>query len=320
MKKEMAKLGLKFEFVDATDGQRPLSAAEIDLMGGKKMLRRYEGDHYLTGGAIGCTISHLRCYKKLLASPYPCALILEDDAVFKKDFMPVLRSILNIPQKWNQVRIGYLWSSMGVPPFVGKNVLPNNMFLRRRLSIEGPTENGPYYWGTAAIGLYQTHAYLINRVGSEFALKHYPAAPPMPIDSIMSNCPMPFQRAVYPRVALQDGSYRSATWRLHPENKTFTLSSREQALSHGSVSPAETGAKNESSPPARNLSRKGKFGMKALLKSLLSAKFQKTLAKNCILEKMSFTFFVFFGFRGYTVSTALKLKKNQKKMRRIQAE
>ena len=228
MKKQMAKLGLKFEFVDATDGRRPLAAAEIDLMGGEKMLRRYEGEDSFTGGAVGCIISHLRCYKKLLASRHTRALILEDDAAFAKDFIPMLDALLSASFRWNHIRLGHIFIPKD-SPIIGKNIFSINIFSRRRINTEKPTEGKSYYWGPATVNFHGTFAYLINREGCEFALKHYPAIKPTHIDVGMMSCyPMPYQFIVSPSiVGCMDIDKGSINWMI-PGNEAFVLNVARQ--------------------------------------------------------------------------------------------
>ena len=317
MQKQMAGLGLDFDFVDATDGRLPLSATDIDLMGGEKMLRRYEGYDHLTGGAIGCTISHLRCYKKLLSSHHPHALILEDDALLLDDFVPVLNALLKHPRKWNQIRLGHAVTHKRaeVMPFFGKGAAPLNIFLRHRLIPDGPTANSPYYWGPAAIALDLTHAYLITREGSEFALKHYPAIPPMPIDNLMSHYPMPRQFVISPVIAEQNALSKSAI-AIWEGNTRFTLIGAN-AKQTSSIDSTQAGTKlkiEDASLPSLKVNS-AKSGIKALLNLLLSSKQKDTLMR--ILFKFFYTYSLFYA-KGYTMITGIKLHTYQKKMHKVQ--
>lgn len=68
---------LKLEFIAAIDG-RIMSQEEIsskfDI---DEAYRRY--GRRLNGGEIGCTLSHFKCYEKIMDSSESVALILEDD-------------------------------------------------------------------------------------------------------------------------------------------------------------------------------------------------------------------------------------------------
>ena len=327
MQKQMAALGLKFEFVDATDGRHPLSAAEIDLMGGAKMLRRYEGDDNLTGGVVGCTISHLRCYKKLLASTHPCAVILEDDAEFTDDFISVLNALLKTPEKWNQIRLGHAKSHpyQDVMPLFGKDTFPLNLFLRRRLKPEQQTAKSAYYWGVAATVLDLTHAYLISREGCEFALKHYPAIWPMPLDDLMSYYPMPYQFVVSPAIAAQNTLTQSAVanWGYGKQHEKNRQRNKEFILMEaGQGGTTQTAAKPKSdsgTPPTQQPKNKIKSAVKFLLKLLLTSSQMKTLAEKNTLVRLSFTYALLFGRATYNKRIAASLDYHHEQMRKTQA-
>lgn len=83
------------ELVEAVDG-RKLDPQEVkacfDL---KKFINRYHRTP--KGGEIGCTLSHRKCYRKLLESDEEFALILEDDVnfLYPEDVGITLKNILD---------------------------------------------------------------------------------------------------------------------------------------------------------------------------------------------------------------------------------
>jgi glycosyl transferase, family 25 len=75
-------LGLAYEVVDAVDG-RLLSEEER---------RQFAPDAAtMSPGAIGCFLSHLEVYRRILASGRPMGLLLEDDARLNPAFAPLLK-------------------------------------------------------------------------------------------------------------------------------------------------------------------------------------------------------------------------------------
>ncbi|MDE1496128.1 glycosyltransferase family 25 protein [Xenorhabdus bovienii] len=44
----------------------------------------------LTLGEVGCSMSHLNAYKKMIDDDIPIALVLEDDVIFNDDLLPIL--------------------------------------------------------------------------------------------------------------------------------------------------------------------------------------------------------------------------------------
>lgn len=89
---------LDVEFVEAIDG-RKLEQSEVnslfDVTSFYKLYKRYP-----LPGEIGCTLSHLKCYEKLLKSDRKVTLILEDDACLSTDIQVIesIEVLDNIPQ------------------------------------------------------------------------------------------------------------------------------------------------------------------------------------------------------------------------------
>lgn len=97
----MNSLGLEFEFIDAVDGRKspPL---EQDIYNAKKRLKCF-GKH-LTGGEIGCTLSHKFLYEKIVNENIEQALIFEDDIIIHPHFLETLQEILKMPVPFEMIR------------------------------------------------------------------------------------------------------------------------------------------------------------------------------------------------------------------------
>jgi len=82
-----------FEFIEGVDGS---------LMSEKEIVNETYSDENgfnkwnveMSNGEIGCSLSHVKVYKKLIESKYNIALILEDDAVFLKPFSKILSNFI----------------------------------------------------------------------------------------------------------------------------------------------------------------------------------------------------------------------------------
>lgn len=82
---------ISIEWIDAVDG-RTLSCDERKKVFDTLKFQK----HYLKmprPGEIGCTLSHQKCYRKLLESELNSVIILEDDVVFNSDVEPLLPTI-----------------------------------------------------------------------------------------------------------------------------------------------------------------------------------------------------------------------------------
>lgn len=91
VRSHLADLGLDSPVViDAVRGSA-LSAGERALRANDARSVRHYG-RVLTAGELGCALSHVCAYERLLAGSDDSALILEDDAVLLPDVLPLLRS------------------------------------------------------------------------------------------------------------------------------------------------------------------------------------------------------------------------------------
>ncbi|BEH99513.1 glycosyltransferase family 25 protein [Edwardsiella ictaluri] len=89
---ECDQLNISHEIIEAVSGI-DLSATEIDHLIDK------DAQIYLTKGEIGCSLSHLRIYQKIISEDLPYALILEDDAILHDDLSEVIHAIENVIDK-----------------------------------------------------------------------------------------------------------------------------------------------------------------------------------------------------------------------------
>lgn len=91
MERQFAALGMAAEFFPAIDG-RLLSEAEVERVSDRKWFRRHVGRD-MTRTDLGCSLSHLAVYKKIVEDNIPFALVLEDDAWLTPSIVPVLSAI-----------------------------------------------------------------------------------------------------------------------------------------------------------------------------------------------------------------------------------
>lgn len=105
MRRRLAALGLDFAFVEGVDG-RGFDVAAHPAYDAPRRRRAFGRD--MTGGELGCLLSHRSVYEAMVAEDLDPVLVLEDDAVLGADFPAVLASILRLPRPFDLVRfIGY---------------------------------------------------------------------------------------------------------------------------------------------------------------------------------------------------------------------
>lgn len=109
--KEAKKLGLDFEFFEASYGKdlppeflaqcRQNDELIFDLAGGVKV----KLVNHFTVNEIGCALSHLRLYQHIIDCNLDRALVLEDDICLKPDLAVALNNLDKITEPWDVVNI-----------------------------------------------------------------------------------------------------------------------------------------------------------------------------------------------------------------------
>jgi glycosyl transferase family 25 len=106
MKAQLDGLGLPFRFLDAVDG-RVMSEKAREQVAPSRM-RRYWSR--LTGGEIGCALSHIAAMQMIAAGPDPVVAVFEDDVDIPPEFPQFLAELERDPPPFDM-----MWLSQ-VPP------------------------------------------------------------------------------------------------------------------------------------------------------------------------------------------------------------
>jgi len=104
VEQEMQKISMPWAFLDAVDGS---SLTSIPSEYNPSKVKRLQG-YSLTASEIGCYLSHKEAWKRCVSSSLP-TLILEDDFLFKSNFVETLEILLNKVSKWDFVRLQGLY-------------------------------------------------------------------------------------------------------------------------------------------------------------------------------------------------------------------
>lgn len=102
---QLRELGIEYERVPAVDGRgkSPKDFKEVDFARTWQYLGRP-----LSGGEVGCYLSHVECANRFLASNADVCLVMEDDIAFHlSSFMEVLKQgIQMLPEGWDVINFG----------------------------------------------------------------------------------------------------------------------------------------------------------------------------------------------------------------------
>jgi len=91
---------VEFEFYDGVDG-RKVDKKYYDEKGSR-----------LTYGQLGCALSHLGIYKKMVDEDIDIALVMEDDCVFNENVSNIKSYMDMLPNDWGLLYLGYLPNSL----------------------------------------------------------------------------------------------------------------------------------------------------------------------------------------------------------------
>lgn len=89
MRRECARIGLDAVFTDAAD-LRAADEADIGRLSALPLAKPRKKQRRLTRGELGCALSHRSIYQTIVDRRLPYALILEDDAEFVGNPLPLL--------------------------------------------------------------------------------------------------------------------------------------------------------------------------------------------------------------------------------------
>jgi glycosyl transferase family 25 len=139
---------------------RPLEFTIVDGVHGDKLSYKHmEADHVykalpyfrLSRGTLGCYLSHRSVWEHIAKGQQEFALVLEDDADFRANMIPLVESLVKQVQefdaRWNFIVMGQT----------------TKLAIRGREAPEG------FYVPSRCMGL---HAYVLSKRGAEMLLSH----------------------------------------------------------------------------------------------------------------------------------------------------
>ncbi len=145
-------LDINYQFFEAVDGTQ-LTQQKIAEIYDQKMAKKLRGRD-LTLGELGCSLSHLGIYKKMLSENMEKVIILEDDACIGKNFVKIIKQINYFPNDWELVLLGY--------------VIPKHNCKIAQFKMN----NVPNYYLYKSISHFSAaHGYIINQNGAKKILK-----------------------------------------------------------------------------------------------------------------------------------------------------
>lgn len=165
MSEQLDTLGLPFRFYDAVDGRGWDVPAHLSY---DKAKRRAFFGKDLSGGEMGCLLSHRAIYEKMLREGTPEVLVLEDDAILHADLPKVLGALERMGEPYDLIR------------FLGSDKV-----AKLEQKIVAPI-TGQYTLNRLCTTPGGAHAYIITQAGAQKLLKHMQRNF-LPVDTLMGH-------------------------------------------------------------------------------------------------------------------------------------
>lgn len=159
---QLNSIGQDFLFFDAIDFRE---AADSTIMRKYNFSQSSSVRRSLTKGEIGCALSHMGCYRKLLNSEYEWAWIIEDDAILSDINSRKINDLIQMAGNYNcdAVILGYSKLRKSDYPIFNLMEPINKVASKNGLALGMPWKN----WTCGTV------SYLINRAGAQKILKKY---------------------------------------------------------------------------------------------------------------------------------------------------
>lgn len=100
---QIKSTGLDFERVSAVDGATLTDDKIAEVFDAKTAKRRFQ--YNLTAGEIGCYLSHIKCWERIIEDDLDYAVILEDDLILDSNFPSVLSAVSKLQSNWHYLKL-----------------------------------------------------------------------------------------------------------------------------------------------------------------------------------------------------------------------
>lgn len=95
--------GSTFERISAVDGATLTDERIAEVFDAQTAKRRFQYD--LTAGEIGCYLSHVKCWERIIDDNLDYAIILEDDLLLDSKFSSVISAIPQLKSGWHYLKL-----------------------------------------------------------------------------------------------------------------------------------------------------------------------------------------------------------------------
>jgi glycosyl transferase family 25 len=126
--------GIDFELIDGVDGDE-LAPSDIARYSRRRAL--FEIARPMTRGDLGCSLSHLYLYERIVHDDIPMAVIMEDDVDPTECLVPVLAELARLPSDWEVLTLHSLFDVSEPSPVSDELIAGEFLVCRYRKTVFG---------------------------------------------------------------------------------------------------------------------------------------------------------------------------------------
>ncbi|MEC4727598.1 glycosyltransferase family 25 protein [Shewanella sp. D64] len=134
MQEQCDRLGLEFERVSAVRGSELSEGDKSKIYSLEQNLKKY--DKVLNDGEIGCYLSHIRCWEKLLAEELDYALVLEDDGILTDELPLFITKLAKSFEHWDYILLSH---GRKIKPVIDSLDMGDGLWLQKVLKLNSTT-------------------------------------------------------------------------------------------------------------------------------------------------------------------------------------
>jgi glycosyl transferase family 25 len=134
MQAQCDRLGLKFERVSAVRGSELSEDDKSKVYSLEQNLKKY--DKVLNDGEIGCYLSHIKCWKKLIEEELDYALVLEDDGILTDELPLFITKLAKSFEHWDYILLSH---GSKVKPVIESLNMGDGLWLQKTLKLNSTT-------------------------------------------------------------------------------------------------------------------------------------------------------------------------------------
>ena len=134
MQAQCDRLGLLFERISAVRGCDLSESDKSKVYSLEQNLRKY--DKVMNDGEIGCYLSHIKCWEKMIAEELDYVLVLEDDGILTDELPLFITKVAKSLEYWDYILLSH---GSKIKPVIDSLDIGDGLWLQKTLKLNSTT-------------------------------------------------------------------------------------------------------------------------------------------------------------------------------------